>query len=171
MTAIYRWEEIVPVYWNYCYGIRMPHTATQECSSQWNISQIQCLCHTLNSQHPTRALAASPRPVACLRCLNGTPQMRMTRGRRRGCFCLNPLADCQRQYFHRGTAQAISGRQSCGVFQAALMAARLKRSSIWLHSKQTGDAALSGWCHNLPLTIAWASANTDNLERVLVYFQ
>lgn len=165
MTLIYRWEEIVALYCNYGYGIRMSQTLMQECSSQSNHSQIRCLCHALNSQHPTRALAASPRPVACLRCLNGTPQMRMTRGRLRGCFCLNPLADCQRQYFHRGTTQVISGRQSCGVFQWLLV---LKRSSSWLHSKQTGDAALSGWCHNLPLTIAWASANADNLERVLV---
>lgn len=47
----------------------------------------------------------------------------------------------------------------------------LKHSSSWLHSKQTRNVVLSGWCHNLPLTIAWASANTANLERVLIYFQ
>ncbi len=80
-------------------------------------AKIRRLCHALSSQHPTRALATSPRPVACLRCLIGTPQMRMTRGCRRGCFCLNPVADCQRQYICRGSARAISGRWSCGVFR------------------------------------------------------
>ncbi len=80
-------------------------------------AKIHRLCHALSSQHPTRALATSPRPVACLRCLIGTPQMRMTRGCRRGCFCLNPVADCQRQYFCRGSARAISGRWTCGVFR------------------------------------------------------
>lgn len=168
MTAIYRWEEIVSVYWNYCYGIRMPQTATQECSSQWNHSQIQCLCHTLNSQHPTRALAASPRPVACLRCLNGTPQMRMTRGRRRGWILWLTAKD---SIFTEAPHRPSREDRAVVCFRLPLWLLVLKRSSIWLHSKQTGDAALGGWCHNLPLTIAWASANTDNLERVLVYFQ
>lgn len=65
-TLIYKWEETVALYCNYGYGIRMSQTLMQECSSQSNHSQIWCLCHALNSQHPTRALAASPRCMFAL---------------------------------------------------------------------------------------------------------
>lgn len=165
MTAIYRWEEIFFL----CTGTTVMESGChRQQHSQWNHSQIQCLCHTLNSQHPTRALAASPRPVACLRCLNGTPQMRMTRGRRRGWILWLTAKD---SIFTEALHRPSREDRAAVCFRLPLWLLVLKRSSIWLHSKQTGDAALGGWCHNLPLTIAWASANTDNLERVLVYFQ
>jgi len=74
LTLIYKWEDIVALYCNYGYGIRMSDTNAGMFPNTVLVPRSE-----FPASHTGVSCITSTRGMFAL--LNGTPQMRMTRGR------------------------------------------------------------------------------------------